>query len=129
MTDDIRQKLFEAARGVWGKSYAPYSKFMVASAVLSEGKIFTGVNVENISYGLTICAERNAIFNMVTNGHRKIDAILVMTEKGETPPCGACRQVMAEFGENFPVLIANPEAITSETDIATLLPYAFKTLA
>ncbi len=120
-----RERLFEAAKGVWGKSYAPYSKFHVAAAVLSDGEIFTGVNVENISYGLTICAERTAIFSMATRGLRKIDAILVMTKTGKTPPCGACRQVMAEFGDDFPVYMASPEGIKSTTTLKEILPDAF----
>ena len=122
---DKKKQLLEAASSVWDNSYSPYSKFKVASAVLSDGKIFTGVNVENVSFGLTICAERTAIFNMVTQGFTKLEAVLVMTEKGDTPPCGACRQVMAEFAQDIPIFISSPKEIIFETTLKKLLPSAF----
>ena len=95
------KRLLEAAYSVADNSYAPYSRFRVASAVLDEkGRIFTGVNVENSSYGLAICAERAAIFNAVTHGARGIREVLVYARDSEepVPPCGACLQVIAEFG-------------------------------
>jgi len=95
------KKLLEAALSVADNSYAPYSRFRVASAVLDgEGRVFTGVNVENSSYGLTVCAERTAIFNAVTHGAKKIREVLVYARDSEepVPPCGACLQVIAEFG-------------------------------
>ena len=95
------KRLLEAAYSVADNSYAPYSGFRVASAVLDDrGRIFTGVNVENSSYGLTICAERAAIFNAVTHGARRIREVLVYARDSEepVPPCGACLQVIAEFG-------------------------------
>jgi len=93
--------LLEAALSVERNSYAPYSGFHVASAVRDDkGRIFTGVNVENSSYGLTICAERAAIFNAVAHGARRIREVLVYARDSEEPipPCGACLQVIAEFG-------------------------------
>jgi len=98
MDKEIKE-LFDAAVKVKEKAYAPYSDFHVGSALRTKsGKIFTGCNVENSSYGVTICAERNAIFKMVSEGEQEISAILIVgdTEKF-LPPCGACRQVMAEF--------------------------------
>jgi len=95
------KRLLEAALSVEKNSYAPYSRFHVASAVIDDrGRVFTGVNVENASYGLTICAERAAIFNAVTHGARRIREVLVYARDSEepVPPCGACLQVIAEFG-------------------------------
>jgi len=105
-------KLVEEASKVLKNSYAPYSNIHVASAVLTDtGRIYLGVNVENASYGLTICAERTAITAMVTGGDRKPIAVAVVTDLEEPiPPCGACRQVIAEF---------NPEA--------TIIMYSVKT--
>ncbi len=97
------EKPVSEARKVLGNSYAPYSSIHVAAAILTDkGSIYHGVNVENASYGLTICAERTAIFNMVTHGERKPVAVAIATDyEKPIPPCGACRQVIAEF---------NPEA-------------------
>lgn len=98
------KKLIEAAERLLPNSYAPYSGIHVASAILTEsGKVYYGVNVENSSYGLTICAERSAISSMVTSGERKPVVVVVVADTEEPiPPCGACRQVISEF---------NPEAI------------------
>lgn len=95
--------LFEFAKKLMSNTYAPYSNFRVVAIVETKsGKFFPGVNVENASYGLTICAERVAVFNAITNGHRDIEKIYIFTETKEpVSPCGACRQVIAEF---------NPEA-------------------
>ena len=97
-----RQRLIRTARAAARHAYAPYSKFRVGAAILlSDGKFFSGCNVENASYGLTICAERNAIFSAVAKSSRKpeIVAAAVVNEKGvPCSPCGACRQVLAEFG-------------------------------
>jgi cytidine deaminase len=93
------------AHEVAKNAYAPYSKFRVGAAVFAGGAVFTGCNVENASYGLTICAERNAIFQAVSAGYRRIDALALACIDaahdglpGQLMPCGACRQVMAEFG-------------------------------
>src|SRR5690349_8638765 len=94
------EKMLTAAREAAARAYAPYSNFSVGAALLDEqGRIFSGCNVENISYGLTICAERNAIGQAVRAGAKKIVAAMVYTPTPKpTPPCGACRQVLAEFG-------------------------------
>ncbi len=103
--EGVPRDLLEAALSVAGNSYAPYSRFRVASAVRDDrGRVYAGVNVENSSYGLTICAERVAVFNAVAHGARSITEVLVLALDADypIPPCGACLQVIAEF--------ANPEA-------------------
>ena len=121
------QQLHEAARQVAANAYEPYSHFAVGAAVLTEeGKIFTGVNVENVSYSLTICAERSAIFSAVTAGARRILAIAIYTPTpAPTPPCGACRQVLNEFGPNADVFsICDGEKVRHDK-LDQLLPGAF----
>lgn len=122
-----RDTLVKKATEIRQKAYAPYSNFLVGAALLTEdGTIFEGINYENASYGLTICAERNAIGTMLTEGGQKIIAMAVATENGVTP-CGACRQVMLEFAAaNFPVYIVN--TTTGEirnSSINQLIPDAF----
>lgn len=126
LTDDQQNRLIQTAIDVRQKAYAPYSHYAVGSAVLTQsGKIFAGVNVENAVYPLTICAERAAIFKAVSEGERSFVAIAVVTENGGTP-CGACRQVMAEFGQNIEVLIADSSGrLVRRTTVAALLPDAF----
>src|SRR5579864_6622228 len=100
VSDDDIQQLLRAARSASRQAYCPYSRFAVGAALLSaDGRVFAGCNVENASYGLTICAERNAIFQAVAAGERRIQAIAIYTPT-PTPsaPCGACRQVLYEFG-------------------------------
>lgn len=103
MADDGAERLLSVAREAIHRSYSPYSKFRVGAAVLTEdGRIFHGTNIENVSYGLTICAERVAIFHALVNGAQSIRKLAVTTERepsslSECMPCGACRQVMAEF--------------------------------
>ena len=102
-------KLIAEAKMAREKAYAPYSNFKVGAAVLTiDGKIFIGSNVENSSYGLSICAERAAIFNAVSSGYKKFTKIAVVTDS-EPPasPCGACRQVIFEFGDDIEVIMAN----------------------
>ncbi|NOZ31455.1 MAG: cytidine deaminase [Crenarchaeota archaeon] len=99
--------LFNAALSVSRNSYAPYSNFHVAAAVRDEhGRVFAGVNVENSSYGLTMCAERVAVFNAVTQGARRIREVLVLALDSDepVPPCGACLQVLSEFGDDDTVV-------------------------
>jgi cytidine deaminase len=126
LTDEFRQKLIESSLGARHWAYAPYSRYMVGAALLtSSGKIYDGVNVENAVYSTTICAERVAIFKAVSEGERKFTAIAVATSNGGTP-CGACRQVLSEFGLDIQVLIVNGEGIVEqETTVAELLPGAF----
>lgn len=121
------QPLIDAALNVRKHAYAPYSKFLVGAAVLTEdGTIFTGTNVENASYGLTICAERIAAGAAVAAGHRMITAVAVSTEAAASP-CGACRQFLAEFGGNMKVFQVNADnpAHIIETSLDVLLPEQF----
>jgi cytidine deaminase len=99
MTDKTFLKLFNSARRALENAYSPYSKVKVGAALLmSDGKVYSGCNVENASYGATICAERAAVLKAVSDGRRKIKAVLVVTNQKEIwPPCGMCRQVLAEF--------------------------------
>ncbi len=126
LTPEQKKDLVKAARLVREWAYAPYSKYKVGAAVLTEsGRIYEGVNIENAAYPVTICAERTAIFTAVTNGEKKIKAIAVVTENGGTP-CGSCRQVMAEFGTDMLVIVADEqENIVVEKSLAELLPGAF----
>lgn len=116
--------LLFAAWAVRDNAYAPYSKFHVGAAIRTKsGRIFTGCNVENLSYGLTICAERVAMGSMIAAGEHEIAEVVVVADT-EFPisPCGACRQVMAEFGD-FPVFLSTRE-ISHETTLGVLLPRA-----
>lgn len=120
-------KLLARAQQVRERAYAPYSKYQVGAAVLgASGKIYTGCNVENASYGLTVCAERNAIFKAVSEGERDFTAIAVVTANGGSP-CGACRQVIYEFLQpDAPVVLgdATLENVTEFT-VGQLLPDGF----
>lgn len=126
----IKHALFEQAESAYHHAYAPYSKYRVGAAVLTkDGHVYTGCNVENISFGLTSCAERNAIFSAVSQrGQIQIEAIAVVVENpnGGTP-CGACRQVIAEFGENAKIYykIKGQEC---ETTLDALLPSHFNSI-
>lgn len=127
MNDALRHLLDSAALEVRNHAHAPYSKFQVGAAVLtSDGKIFAGCNVENASYGLTICAERVAIGSAVAAGHKKIVAVAVVSSGGHSP-CGACRQVLSEFGPAMEVILidADDPTRTRTTTLAALLPEQF----
>ena len=115
--------LISAATAARLQAYAPYSNFQVGAALLAkDGRIFTGCNVENLSYGLTICAERNALFAAVTAGVREFDAIAIVADTREpVSPCGACRQVMAEFGD-FKIIAATLAGRVFESTVTALLP-------
>jgi len=118
--------LIDLARQVRVNAYAPYSKFLVGAALLGKsGKIYTGCNVENLSYGLTICAERGAIMTAVAAGETAFEAIAVVTDS-ITPasPCGACRQVLAEFSPNMKVTLSNLEGDIAEFTLEELFPRA-----
>ncbi|MBN1266822.1 MAG: cytidine deaminase [Anaerolineales bacterium] len=121
-----RESLLQAAQQARLSAYTPYSKYKVGAALLTEsGKIFTGVNVENAAYPVSICAERTAIFKAVSEGERKFSAIAVVTENGGSP-CGSCRQVMAEFAPDMQVFIAKTDGtIDLETTVKELLPAYF----
>ena len=108
------------------KSYSPYSNYAVGAALLSKsGKIYQGANIENAAYPTTICAERSAIFKAVYDGERDFQAIAVVTKDGGSP-CGSCRQVMAEFGLDTVVWIADEKGnVVQETTVEMLLPFSF----
>jgi cytidine deaminase len=120
-------RLVAAARGVGEQAYAPYSEFRVGAAVLAGGRVFTGANVENASYGMTMCAERTAAFAAVSAGERTIDCVAVVTdEQRPTPPCGACRQVLWEFGQSSLVVAeSNTSGERAMWALEDLLPAAF----
>jgi cytidine deaminase len=117
------------ARKAVERAYAPYSNFSVGAALLAKsGRVYTGVNVENASLGLSVCAERNAIFAAVAAGDREFEAIAIATRAdAPTPPCGACRQVMLEFAEDLPVHLAGRAAAIETRTLAELVPRAFRT--
>ena len=121
--------LIEQAKRARLNAFSPYSKFKVGAAVLSKsGKIYSGCNVENASYGLTVCAERNAVAAMVAQGERKIAAIAIVTDlKRPASPCGACRQVIAEFGTQAKIILANLKGKTQILTLSNLLPFRFQT--
>ena len=128
MTD---RELMEKAELVSQNAYVPYSRFQVGAAIeCADGSVFTGCNVENASYGLTICAERNAIFAAVAAGQKKFKAIAIVADGAKKPfPCGACRQVLAEFcGPDFPVIIATAKkpAAYEIVSLGALLPKTFR---
>ena len=123
-----KQALLKAARQARKKAYAPYSNFRVGAAVLGgNGKIYSGCNVENASYGLTSCAERNAIFSMIAAGEKKIHEVLVIGPGAKfIPPCGACRQVIAEFAApDVVVHMCNSTGKCRQTTVNELVPFIF----
>ena len=122
----MKQELLNAALSARERAYAPYSKFLVGAAVLAKsGKIYTGCNIENASYGLTVCAERNALFSAVGAGEREFTALCVVGDtEASISPCGACRQVMAEFKVTC-IILANLKGDVKEYTLEELLPYGF----
>ncbi|RKX33421.1 MAG: cytidine deaminase [Verrucomicrobia bacterium] len=126
ISESERNQLVTAAVKARCNAYSPYSKFKVGAAVMANsGKIHAGCNVENASYGLTICAERSAIFKAVSEGEIRLKALVLCLEGGGSP-CGACRQVIHEFGPGIPVLTCDPTGrILTETTLDQLLPEAF----
>jgi cytidine deaminase len=122
-----RQNLIEVAIHARRWAYVPYSHYAVGAALLTaSGKIYEGVNIENAAYPVTICAERVAVFKAVSEGERQFTAIAVVTSNGGTP-CGSCRQVLAEFGLDTVVWIADEEGrLVMETSVGELLPGAFQ---
>jgi cytidine deaminase len=126
LTNESRQKLLEAAKEVRSYAYAPYSMYSVGASLIAEsGKIYTGVNIENASYPAGMCAERTAIFKAISEGEKKFAAMAVVTDNGGAP-CGICRQVLAEFGLDVVVIIADGKGkIVLEAPLKSLLPNAF----
>lgn len=126
LKDDLREKLIASALAAREWAYAPYSGYKVGAALLTtSGKIYDGTNVENAAYPTSICAERVAVFKAVSEGERQFEAIVVATQNGGAP-CGACRQVLSEFGRDTIVLIVSGQGkVVQETSVADLLPNAF----
>jgi cytidine deaminase len=126
LADDVLLALVTAARTARESAYAPYSRFRVGAALLcSDGDIVPGCNVENSSYSLTCCAERSAVFSAVSKGHRSFTAIAIAADKRPVPPCGACRQVLAEFDPALPVILCDDEHAPRILSLADLLPEPF----
>jgi cytidine deaminase len=119
--------LVAAARGARAHAVAPFSGFQVGAAILaSDGRVFTGCNVENASYGLTVCAERVALLKALSEGARDFAAVAVVADtETPTPPCGACRQLLWEYCGDVPVVLANADVITAQHRMAALLPWPF----
>jgi len=119
------ETLIQHATEARENAYAPYSEYPVGAAVLTaSGRIFNGCNVENASSGLTVCAERTAIQKAVSEGEREITALAVVTQDG-APPCGACRQVLLEFGKDATIILADDSGGFQETSLRELLPRPF----
>lgn len=120
----IKNRLEKAALKVRKNAYAPYSGFQVGAALETDGdKVFEGCNVENLSYGLTICAERSAVFSAIASGYRKFKKIVIVADSVEpVTPCGACRQVLAEFSDNMEVISINLDGKRFHSQLSELLP-------
>ena len=126
LSADERSALIDLATEARRRAYAPYSKYLVGAALRTKsGKLFTGCNVENAVYPVSICAERVAIFKAVSEGENEFEVIAVVTSNGGSP-CGSCRQVMAEFGLDTTVVLADSNGrVVQETTVGDLLPAAF----
>jgi cytidine deaminase len=120
-------ELIAAARKARRRAHAAYSNFKVGAALeTADGTIVTGCNVENATYGLTICAERVAMFKALSEGHRKFTRIAVVADtEAPTPPCGACRQILWEFGGDLEIVLANVRRETGRHQLSALLPLPF----
>ena len=124
MKDEV---LIEKANEVRKNSYSPYSNFSVGAAIQSiDGEVFLGTNIENQVNGLSICAERVALFNAIKEGKRKFSKIAVMCSNDFCSPCGACRQVLYEHSPNLEIIMANVEGEYKKTSLGQLLPEGFK---
>ncbi len=122
------KELIQLAKQAYKNAYCPYSRAKVGAALLTKnGKVFTGCNIENASYGVTICAERAAVANAVSNGERKFSRIAIATnQRREFSPCGACRQVLAEFNPRLRVIWPGENGRVKSKNLNQLLPSAFK---
>lgn len=124
-----KDKLIKAAIKARENAHAPFSNFKVGATLMTKkGKVFTGCNIENATYGLTICAERTAIFKAISEGEKEFAAIAVVADTEQlTPPCGACRQIIWELCGDIPVIFANLKGESETVAMSELLPRAFDT--
>jgi cytidine deaminase len=127
LSEEGLQQLVETAKGARLRSIAPFSNFLVGAAVkTAEGKVYTGGNVESASYGLTVCAERVAIWKALTEGERQFTELAIVADTDTlTPPCGTCRQIIWEFAKNATIILGNLHGETQIVSIRDLLPRAF----
>jgi len=127
LSEKNSESLIEAAKKARLQSVAPFSNFLVGAAIRTEdGKVYTGCNVESASYGLTVCAERVAIWKALSEGERKFSELAVVADtESLTPPCGTCRQIIWEFARGAKIVFANLEGTTEMFEIKDLLPRAF----
>lgn len=128
MTNLTNQQLINEAYKAMSFSYSPYSDFKVGAALItSDGYLYTGCNIENASYGATICAERTAIFKAISEGHKDITKIAIVSKTRDyTYPCGMCRQVMSEFMNKSGLIILSNDEEIKEFTLAELLPHSFE---
>ena len=121
------RELVAAARKARRRAHAPFSRFRVGAALeTADGLIVAGCNIENATYGLTLCAERVAMFKAISDGHRRFRRIVVAADTAEpTPPCGACRQILWEFGGDLEVVLANLRRVHGRHRLSALLPLPF----
>jgi cytidine deaminase len=127
LSEESLQQLVETAKQARLRSIAPFSNFLVGAAVKTEdGKVYTGCNVESASYGLTVCAERVAIWKALSEGERHFSELAIVADTGTlTPPCGTCRQIIWEFAKNATIVLGNLHGETQVVSIRELLPRAF----
>jgi cytidine deaminase len=127
LSEESLQQLIERAKAARLRSIAPFSNFLVGAAVkTAEGKVYTGCNVESASYGLTVCAERVAIWKALSEGERQfVELAIVADTESLTPPCGTCRQIIWEFAKNATIVLGNLRGETQVVSIRELLPRAF----
>jgi cytidine deaminase len=124
---DLNNQLIETAKAARLQSLAPFSNFLVGAALQTRaGKVYTGCNIESASYGLTVCAERVAIWKALSEGEREFtDLVVVADTESLTPPCGTCRQIIWEFAKHARIVLANLRGLSEEVSIKDLLPRAF----
>lgn len=127
--ENTKEELIKAAAAVRERAFAPYSNFKVGAALKTkEGKIYTGCNIESATYGLTMCAERTAIWKAVSEGETEFSEIAVVADTEElTPPCGSCRQIIWEFCGDIPIIFSNLNGKAETIKMSELLPRAFDT--
>ena len=127
MSEESLRELIETAKSARLRSIAPFSNFLVGAALKTEdGKVYTGCNVESASYGLTVCAERVAIWKALSEGERKFTDLAIVADTGTlTPPCGTCRQIIWEFSKSATIVLANLKGESEVVSIRELLPRAF----